>query len=264
MSKVRCVLGIIMASAMMSACGGNGETNNPEAVEFEAIDEKDTSPSKEVQLSRTVSSLTEYLQNIDTDFLENEKSYIGTPAVKRYEEFLSDKSNWPDPEYKSIHIALGMIDDDSIPELFVALDTVSIYGVHVYKYDPDTDSVIYLGEFSQYGYCWYAGKKNRISGQYGNNGLFEVYYYEIADNKVKVVGRLLSDGFSEVIKYYADYAEETEISAAQTHLESVSRPDDSFCISEEEFELREEAYMLSPEPIKIGYDNMTEMILPNE
>ena len=264
MNKIRCVLGLIMVSAMMNACGKTGETNNPEAVQFEAIEEKNATPSEVVQLEGAVSSLTEYLQNIDTDFLENEKSYIGTPAVKRYEEFLSDKSNWPEPEYKSIHIALGMIDDDDIPELFVALDTVSIYVVHVYKYDPNTDSVIYLGEFSQYGYCWYTEKKNRISGQYGNNGLFEMYYYEIAGNKVQVIGRLLSEGFSEVIKYYANYAEDTEISATQTHLESVSRPDDSFCISKEEFELREEAYMLYPEPIKIGYDNMTEMILQSK
>ncbi len=146
-----------------------------------------------------------------------------------------------------------------IPELFVALDTISVYGVHIYKYDPDNDSVIYLGEFSQYGFCRYSEKKNRIWGQYGNNGYFEFYYFEIDGDKVRVVGRLLSDGGSEVIKYYADYADETDVSTPPTHMESAERPDDSYLISEEEYDRRYEEYMKTNEPIMIGYNKMVEL-----
>ena len=201
----------------------------------------------------------ENLSEVVFEEITDEDSYLGTPAVIRYDEFLKDKNNWPDSDYKSIHVALGLIDDDDIPELFVTLDTVSIFGVHIYKYDPDSDSVIYLGEFSQYGFCKYSEKKNRIWGQYGNNGYFENYYYEIVGNEVRVVGRLLDDGSHEEIKYYADYADTSEIVGVITHVDPVSRPDDSFRISEQEFEQRKEEYMLSDEPITIGYDEMTEI-----
>lgn len=266
MNKCRFTLGIIIAITMMSACGERKKTNDNEPVDevVETTEENDTLSTEQATAIKSVSSLTEYLQYVDTEFLENEESFIGTPAVNCYDNFLSDKNNWPDSKYDSIHMALGLIDNDDIPELFVSLDTSTIYGVHIYKYDPERDSVIYLGEFSQYGFCWYSEKKNRIKAQYGNQGYFENYFYEIADSNVQVVGRLLSDGSSEVMKFYADYAGETEISSDHTHLDPVERPEDSFIISEEDYEHREEEYMRSKEPIKIGYDNMTEMTLDNE
>ncbi|SEM22938.1 hypothetical protein SAMN04487770_12951 [Butyrivibrio sp. ob235] len=266
MDKCRFTLGIIIAIAMISACGKSKETNDNEPVDVvvETTEENDALSTEEATKIGSVSSVTEYLQYVDTEFLENEESFIETPAVNCYEEFLNDKNNWPDSEYDSIHIALGLIDDDDVPELCVTLNTNTVCGVHIYKYNSDSDSVIYLGEFSQYGFCWYSEKKNRIKAQYGNQGYFENYFYEIADSSVQVVGRLLSDGSSEVMKCYADYAEETETSPDHTHLDSVKRPEDKFIISEEEYEHREEEYMQSKEPIKIGYDNMTEMILDNE
>ena len=232
MIRFKAVLGLVMVTIILGACGRSEETESLSGVVFEEI----------------------------TD----ENSYLGTPAVIRYDEFLKDKKNWPESDYKSIHAALGLIDDDDIPELFVTLDTVSIFGVHIYKYDQDSDSVIYLGEFSQYGFCKYSEKKNRIWGQYGNNGYFENYYYEIVGNEVKVVGRLLSDGALEEIKYYADYADMDESGGVITHVDPVSRPDDSFCISEQEFEQRDEEYMQTKEPIMIGYNNMAEMIIKGE
>jgi hypothetical protein len=277
---IGCAVGMLVMSIMMSACAENNVSNDQDAVVFEKVDEvlqeadnHENSADLDIQndsslvastIEDTVSSLTEYLQRGRTEFLENGESYIGTPAVNRYEEFLSDKNNWPGSGYDSIHIALGLIDDDDIPELFVVLDTISVYGVHIYKYDPDSDSVIYLGEFSQFGYCCYSDRKNRIWGQYGNHGYYELYYYEIVGNNVKVVGRLLYDAVFKDIKYYADYADEFEASAQQTHTESTERPDDSYLISEEEFERREEEFMKTIDTIKIGYDNMTEIVLVEE
>ena len=264
MSRFKVVLGLVMVPIILGACGRSAETENLSEVVFEEITDESSSAANNGETTEKISSVSEYLQYIDTEFLENEESYLGTPAVIRYDEFLKDKNNWPDSDYKSIHVALGLIDDDDIPELFVALDTVSVFGVHIYKYDPESDSVIYLGEFSQYGFCKYSEKKNRIWGQYGNNGYFENYYYEIVGNEVKVVGRLLSDGAFEEIKYYADYADMDESGEVITHVDPVSRPDDSFCISEQEFEQRDEEYMQTKEPIMIGYNNMAEMIIKGE
>ena len=255
------LLGLLL---MLSACAGDEKSEDQAGINFETIEVEnleETSDKKENPSE--VSSLAEYLQSVDTEFLEDEESYIGTPAVNRFEKFLSDKNNWPESYLSdpAIGIALGFVDEDNVPELFISTGTNTTLGVHIYKYDDINDGVIHIGEFSQYGFCAYSPKKNRIWAQYGNNGYFEMYYCAIVDNKAQIVGRILSDAIFEEEKLYADYATDTYGSEFVDHPEPTDRPDDSFLISEEEYELKKKELMCSDEAIRVGYNEMTKLRL---
>lgn len=176
-------------------------------------------------------------------------------AIDRYNAFIGDENNWPDDDFNEIRADYGYIDEDDIPELFICCGTYTVCGMHIYKYDVAKDDVIYLGEFSQYGFCKYTEKQNRIWAQYGGGGYFENYYYEISGDQVKTVGRILCDQNLNDF-YYADYSEPAFIDAKEVHTEPAERPGDQYIISEEEFDRKSAGYMKTGEPTKIGYDDL--------
>ena len=101
--------------------------------------------------------------------------------------------------------ALGYIDEDDIPELFVCYGNAHVDRVYVYQIKDD--ALLYIGNFGETGRFSYYEKQNMILSSAGGMGVFHFIYYRLEDYQAIVdswfftKSTLLSDG--TISDYYA-------------------------------------------------------------
>ncbi len=204
-------------------------------------------------------SITEYFKQCDPDWNE---SGAYQEAVKAYENYIGkdtvDEINWSgQPRFE-----IAYIDEDDIPELLFCLSNHTPDGVFIFKYIPDRKEVISIGEFSQFGGIDYVEHGNRISSQYGNQGVYIRMVSKLDSDRAVAIGSVAIDGSgrnTEEIKdgevwmtdseelYYAGYKLPKGADGSHKDFYSSSYgtgpdavqidfPDDKYRVSEEEYD----------------------------
>ncbi len=92
------------------------------------------------------------------------------------------------------HFQAAYIDGDDIPELLVSYGDFHSSGICVYRYDPETGEVSYLGEFGSFGGFSYRYKSGIMESTYGNHGYYMTYVSGINGNSVVLKDVWLIDG----------------------------------------------------------------------
>lgn len=161
--------------------------------------------------------------------------------------------------------SVAYMDEDAIPELLCGLGDNHPCGIHVFKYDADTDSVVWVGEFGSYGNMSFSEKKNRIYSSYGNNGLFHSYISKIEGGKPVLVDVLCKDGNGLRYDGEAYFHNPSLPDYTGTRTETGEDPDyyddynDNWKITEEEFKRIESEAMLaeSVDWVSVRYKSMS-------
>ncbi len=208
-----------------------------------------------------VHTISEYLKTTDNDYLQNESDYLDTAAISAYESFIPEEVK----RLKTlvggsggIRFALGLVDEDDIPELFIGYETRTPCGILIYTYDPANDRVIPLGEFSQFGFCYYTEKRNSIWSQYGNQGFYRLYFSEIKDGSIRLIGTLLDND----TEYYANFPAPEGETGEKSTITHYGNPGDEYRVSEDEFWKVYDEYQRSDGKdgtriLKMSYEDMT-------
>ena len=180
---------------------------------------------------------------------------------REYLDDFTDSGDFEIPRYQYAYI-----DEDEIPELLTGFGSFHTSGVFVFKYVPDKDEAVNLGDFSSFGVLRYVDHGNRIVSNYGGQGWFIDMISGIEDDKAVLIGstthgesreeRLYEDGPNENgdtyyvynTLYYAGYSFPKSVDGS--HKDSYcglfegTGPDavDSDCVEEDEYLVSEEEY----------------------
>lgn len=217
-------------------------------------------------------SIEDLFKNTDPNWNESE-SYV--KAVNAFNNSIGKATfDTLDSVYGYDHarFSIAYIDEDDIPELLCGLGDNHTCGIHVFKYDAGTDSVVCVGEFGSSGNMSFSEKKNRIHSSYGNNGLFHSYISKIEDGKPVLVDVLCEDGNGMKYDGVAYFHNPTLPALTGTRTETGEDPDyyddynDNWKITEEEFYKLEKEAMLaeSDEWINVSYDSMSVVELKDD
>ncbi len=239
--------------------------------------EEETGDNKE---TADFASITEYFRQCDKN--RNESGEY-QDAVRAYENALGEETisllieeSGGDPCYP--RISSGYVDEDDVPELFLAIGDYHTSGVYVFTYLPDTEDVVRVGEFSSYGHMSYVEKGNRIRSQYGSMGSFITMYTKIADGKPGLVGSVAKrerlkeepeekdDAWVEYEDiYYAGYKLQDEVDGSIEYSDAWDWPDNDYIVSEEDYEkadisLRGSYYQDDSSMTEVDFDAMNTVI----
>lgn len=229
-------------------------THSPESSDYNyAEDECDPKPEH-------VGSVKELILSKGEEY----QVYKDRSEIETYDLYLQEHYNeLQRASSDDLHIGIGFVNEDDIPELFVGWGNNHIAGIHILTFDTATGSTMYLGEFSSFGYCNYNERKNRIRSQYGNQGCFEVFISQIVGDHVELVGACLDDAGQEDEKFYANYPVDKRLCGNRDEIdpeEVSSRPDDKFLVTKQEYnEVFDTYYQWDNDAhdIELHYDNMT-------
>ena len=190
--------------------------------------------------------------------------YSDRPEIEAYDLYLQEHYHeLQRASSDDLHIEIGFVNEDDIPELFVGWGNYHIAGIHILTFDVATGSAIYLGEFSSFGYCNYNERKNRIRSQYGNHGYFEDYISQIAGDHVELVGACLDDAGGEEEKFYANYPVDERLNGSRDEIDPMDlsdRPDEQYLVSREVYNEVYDTYYQwndNASDFEVHYDHMT-------
>ncbi len=181
---IRCILVILLAFCL-SACSDIGQIQNNDSVE--AITDHE---SIETSTPGSFASISEMFSALDSNYSSGSELYM--EAIHAYEEQInSAKADEISESYGNtgkLRVSFGYVDEDTLPELFIATDTTHVFGVNVFTYDSEIKEVVRIGEFSSFGSMSYVEQKNRIISSYGSNGFYMDMFSAIEQNKSVLVG----------------------------------------------------------------------------
>ncbi len=220
--KTSMMLALFVLSASIIGCNKQQETQSKENIEVAeevsmpsatTVDndvrstESDKPEHSENIDNMSFSSITEMFEKTDPDYSKGSDSYMA--AIMAYENYLDSKeAEHISSEYYGgighLRLSFGYVDEDEIPELFVAADTIHTFGINVFTYDSNENKVIRIGEFSSFGHMGYVEKRNRIISTYGSSGLYMNMFSSIEQFKPQLIGSVTEDmSFAEL--YFARY-----------------------------------------------------------
>ena len=198
---------------------------------------------------------------------EEYQVYYDRPEIEAYNLYLQEHYHeLRRAGSEDLHIEIGFVNEDDIPELFIGWGTYHIAGIHILTYNAATGSAIYLGEFSSFGFCNYNERKNRIRSQYGNHGYYEQFISQIVDDHVELVGACLDDAGKVEEKFYANYPVDERITGSRHEIDPMDlsdQPDEQYLVSEDEYDKVYDGYFLSGDDantLKVHYDDMTPIL----
>ena len=197
-------------------------------------------------------------------------------AVKAYDQTMGPQTlEWIKENYHAgcgnAKFMVGYVDEDDIPELFLAYGTAHVDGVHVFTYSPDIKEVIRVGEFSSFGGIYYSFRKNRILSQYGNHGFYVEYVSMIKEGQPELVDVAINDGggirHDGVVGFYGfeipDGVDGSREGFAQLGISDLDVPEDypsdEYLISDEEESQLIFDFLGNPEKgelINVNYNGM--------
>ena len=162
-------------------------------------EKNDTDPPTEEYVEYT--SITDYFEHCDPNWND---SVEYQDAVKAYESAMASEIANYGFSYEDAMIEYAYIDEDDIPELLLGYSNHTPDGIIIYKYIPEKEEVINIGEFSQFGGVGYVERGNRIISQYGNQGLYLKIISMIEEDKAVAVGSVAEDGTGRHREYLDD------------------------------------------------------------
>lgn len=181
---------------------------------------------------------------------------------KSYNSFLEDQRYRDDFYFPDdVRYELAYVDEDKVPELFLAQGNSHVDQIAVYSYNTEEKQVEFIASFSSFGSLSYVPKKNMIISQYGNHGFYYKAYSAIKDGKVELIDICLSDGSKDEMKYFWDFPVEESFTGGYGRTDSgeekfgnLPEVTEQYRISKEEYEKKTEA--LEQGSIQIKYDEM--------
>ncbi len=168
-----------------STSNGKDDSSNTKAVK-----EQIEVTADDTQFLKSFSAISEMFAELDTNYSLDYSLYM--EAIRAYDEQIDAIKADEIREYYGnigeLRVSFGYVDEDIIPELFIAAETIHVFGVNVYTYDSSKKEVVWLGEFSSFGSMTYVEQKNRIVSSYGSNGFYMHMFSAIEQNKPVLVG----------------------------------------------------------------------------
>lgn len=193
-----------------------------------------------------VNSVRQYIATHDIIYLDGRKRALleNSEAVDMYDSFLQKKlPEMYESSGRDVRMALGWLDEDDTPELFLCQSDATASGVSIYFINEAAGKVQFLGEFSQFGNCVYTERENRIWSQYGNQGYYQECVSMIDDGEPRLIGSFLIDGSgvkSDEVLYYANYPIAEQLTGTRGDMDfglSVfEAPGEQFRVDEEEYD----------------------------
>ena len=101
-------------------------------------------------------------------------------TIKENEDFVN---RFGDSE--NIRYYMACLDEDDIPEMLIANESIHPSQITIYRYDADKDDIYYLGKIGSNASLSYYLNKNYIICSYGNNGYFISVPYSIVDGQLQ-------------------------------------------------------------------------------
>ena len=181
-------------------------------------------------------SVTELLKECDENFTEDGFYF---EAIQAYEKFLTipklhEYAETYGEGFSCPRFSFGYVDEDDVPELFIAYN--SYHGSPVYVFSYFDGKVCLIGRFSTYGQVQYATKENRIISSYGNNGYFTTPVSQIVGDKAELVDCAI---YGNGVRFYAGYPIPKGLTGAVSdgwEDGKIPHPSDEYAVSEEEYE----------------------------
>ena len=262
--KKRAVLftGILTVFIMTAGCQGKDmliESAFPEITVEHSPEPSDNAGVEEpAPRPEPVGSVKELIMS------KGEEYRVDKPEIEAYDLYLQENYNeLQRASSNDLHIEIGFVNADDIPELFIGWGNNHIAGIHILTFDAAKGTVIYLGEFSSFGFCNYNERKNRIMSQYGNHGYYEDFISQITGDHVELVGACVDDAGGTEEKFYANYPVDERLNGGRDEIDPMEvsdRPEDRYLVHEKEYyEIYHNYYLWDEESnsIEVDYEHMT-------
>lgn len=242
--KMLFAIALTLGILCMSGCGDNEEkqANDAAVVEetVEAVaDETETEGTNENESEENQSEMIS-----EEDVLPVVE--VTDELALAFEEAMQAELQNPRYGEKKLSYGYGYVDEDDIPELFIIRGTSHIDTVTMYRYDPQQEKAVFVGDFGGFGACSYAPNQNRIISSYGNMGYFYTTVTKINEQgKPELVDAILRNGGNKIESYYGfsmgDFT--GAIAWEEYDINQFAAPDESCLISEEEADQIEDAFL---------------------
>lgn len=187
-----------------------------------------------------------------------EEPELSEDARQAYLTFFEQKSYEEDFAFPdSIRYEYLYLDEDDCPELFLCEGSGTAFPFRLYRYDPDSGSIVYTASFSQQGRVRYRKQQGQIVSVYGNMGDYTTMVSQVSGDSITLLGVLRSRGNLEEA-YYTDFPlpEEMQGQHFDDMLSLLPEPDPACQVSYEEYEARYQELIDESQIQTITYDDM--------
>ncbi len=257
---------IISAVVFMSACADSDTAAAEDKIALKrdisdddriiiSSETVDNSDEEEDDQQKNISydSIAEFFKGEDPywnesdEYREAVKAYEKSIGQETVDEFIINNGG-----VGEARIGFGYIDEDDIPELFVATGAFHPVGVNIYTYLPESGEVVWLGEFSSFGRIDYLEKGNRFMSGYGGMGSYILFFSKIENGKAVLTGSVASGSrkvdrssidseLADIYEktYFAGYDIPENVDGSTSNgfsAADVEWPDDRYLVTEEEYD----------------------------